>query len=507
MNSALCLGIVAELFRRALSSRPRLRTFRHTVRRRQHSTPAVENSEITSESVSKTSERLWSRLHTAPWFRPFRSAGVLLLGKTTQGLFSVAYTALAARALGLEAFGALVLLHGFIMAVADLARFQSWQIVLRYGASALNAGDTSRFHRVLNFSVLLDLLGAGIGLVVVQLTVAPAMRLFGLPLELQALAPYYGVSILFLTSVGTSQGVLRLLGRFDLIAIQTAIAPATRLLGSAVLYLAGADLEAFLVVWFLGTVLARLTMLAFGWRELMRRELLPQRRASSEGIPSSKGMARLEREAWRFALGTSLNATLGLADKHLGLLAVGWLVGPAGAGLFRIARQLADVLTKANRNLLTPAIYPELAKLTARGDVGGRRDMVIRSALLMGVVSTMAFGVLALFGEPLIELIAGSGFEDAYGTMLLLALAGVISNCTFPLEPLLISVGRVSETVIIRGAALTTYLALIYPLLVETGAIGAGIAACTYAASGAVLFGLRGRRVISAASASDVCTG
>lgn len=461
----------------------------------------MEGSEITSESVSKAAERLWFRLHTAPWFKPFRSAGVLLLGKTTQGLFAVIYTALAARALGLEAFGALVLLHGFIMAVADLARFQSWQIVLRYGAPALDVGDTSRFRRVLEFSVLLDLLGAGIGLVVVLLTVAPAMRLFGLPVELQALAPYYGVSILFLTSVGTSHGVLRLLDRFDLIAIQTAIAPATRLVGSAVLYLAGANLEAFLVVWFFGTVLARLTMLAFGWREVMRRGFLPRRRPSSEGIPSSDGIARLERGAWRFALGTSLNATLGLADKHLGLLAVGWLVGPAAAGLFRIARQLAELLTKANRNLLTPAIYPELAKLTARGNIGGRRDMVIRSALLMGGMSAVAFGVLALFGEPLIELIAGSGFEDAYGTMLLLALAGVVSNCTFPLEPLLISVGRVSETVIIRTAATITYLALIYPLLVETGLIGAGIAACAYAATGAVMFGLRGGRAISAASA------
>ena len=455
----------------------------------------MEGSEITSESGSKASERLWFRLHRGPWFKPFRSAGVLLLGKTTQGLFTVIYTTLAARALGLEAFGALVLLHGFIMAVADLARFQSWQIVLRYGAPALNAGDTSRFRRVLEFSVLLDLLGAGIGLVVVLLTVAPAMRLFGLPVELQALAPYYGVSILFLTSVGTSHGVLRLLDRFDLIAIQTAIAPATRLVGSVVIYLANANLEAFLVVWFFGTVLARLTMLAFGWRELMRRGFLPRRRLSSEGI------ARLERGAWRFALGTSLNATLGLADKHLGLLAVGWLVGPAAAGLFRIALQLAQVLTKANRNLLTPALYPELARLTARGDIGGRRDMVIRSALLMGGMSAVAFGALALFGEPLIELIAGSGFEDAYGTMLLLALAGVVSNCTFSLEPLLISVGRVSETVIIRTVASITYLALIYPLLVETGPIGAGIAACAYAATGAVMFGLRGRRLISAASA------
>src|SRR3546814_17079870 len=94
------------------------------------------------------------------------------------------------------------------MAVADLARFQSWQIVLRYGAPALNAGDTSRFRRVLEFSVLLDLLGAGIGLVVVLLTVATAMRLLGLPAEMPALAPDYGARTRFLSGVDPSHGGL-----------------------------------------------------------------------------------------------------------------------------------------------------------------------------------------------------------------------------------------------------------------------------------------------------------
>src|SRR3546814_19330215 len=99
-------------------------------------------------------------------------------------------------------------------------------------------------------------------------------------------------------------------------------------------------------------------------------------------------------------------------------------------------------------DLLTPAIYPELARLTARGDIGGRRDMVVSSALLMGGMSAVAFGVLVLVGEPLIELLAGAGFEDAYGTKRLLARAGVGSNRHFSLVPHLISVGRLRATVI-----------------------------------------------------------
>src|SRR3546814_17331914 len=95
--------------------------------------------------------------------------------------------------------------------------------------------------------------------------------------------------------------------------------------------------------------------------------------------------------------------------RLLGLLAVGWLVGPAAASLFRIARQLAELLTKVNRNLLTPAIYPELARLTARGDIGGRRGMVVRSALVLGGMSVVAFGVVGLVGRVVIGTIPGYG--------------------------------------------------------------------------------------------------
>src|SRR3546814_13160363 len=85
-----------------IASRLRLRTLPYVVNRIPHPRHAVEGSKITIESVSKASERLWFRLHTAPWFKPFRSAGVLLLGKPTQGLFAIVFTALAARALRSE---------------------------------------------------------------------------------------------------------------------------------------------------------------------------------------------------------------------------------------------------------------------------------------------------------------------------------------------------------------------------------------------------------------------
>ena len=115
--------------------------------------------------------------------------------------------------------------------------------------------------------------------------------------------------------VGTSHGVLRLLDRFDLIAIQTAIAPATRLVGSAVLYLAGASLEAFLVVWFFGTVLARLTMLAFGWREVAQ-DLLYMRAATGERGAAALGTLIPRSRAAMVSAASSSAATVAIARSR-----------------------------------------------------------------------------------------------------------------------------------------------------------------------------------------------
>src|SRR3546814_7365192 len=68
--------------------------------------------------------------------------------------------ALAARALGIHAFGILILVHAFAEAVKDLAGFQSWQVVLHYGTHPMKEGNLPLFQRVLRFSLMLDLIGA-----------------------------------------------------------------------------------------------------------------------------------------------------------------------------------------------------------------------------------------------------------------------------------------------------------------------------------------------------------
>lgn len=425
------------------------------------------------------------------WFSPLRSAGVLLLGKTAQGALSIAYLALAARTLGIADFGALVVLNGLLVSVSEIARFDSWQVVLHYGTKPLETGDRARLHQVLKFTLLLDIAGSVMGLAVVFLGLSAAFELFGLPREYEGAARIFSVGVVFLISTGGASGVLRLLDRFDLISWQTTIAPIVRLIGTLVLFVVGGGLEIFLWLWLAGTVIARSALHYLAWRELYRCNLLAGFNTGSITPLAKDG------GIWRFVLGTSANATLAVVDKHAGLLAVGWLLGPASAGFYRVALHLADLLIKPNRAFLAPAMYPELARHAARDTAAARAKMMWRSMLIVGGVSIGVFAALVIFGQHVVLIIFGPGFDAAYGVMIFLALAGVIANCMFPLEPLLVSTGRVRTTVLVRVISVAVYFVLLYLLLQSAGLIGGGIASCVYAGVRALLLGWLTRRQFS----------
>ncbi|MDT8438831.1 MAG: oligosaccharide flippase family protein [Wenzhouxiangellaceae bacterium] len=408
------------------------------------------------------------------WLKPLRNAGILAGGKLVHGVLSFIALALAARTLGIDEFGLLALLHGLVMTLAQLANFNSWQTVVRYGADALERLDRAGLRRILMFAFGLDLLAAALAAVLILLFAVPVARLLGVPEELLPVARIYAFTALLLIGGNTGFGILRLLDRFDRLAIQNTSISLVRALGSLALFLTGGDLVGFLVVWAGAIALSRLLLYVFSAREIARRAL---------GAPwQGDWRVRLAPVAgiWRFAIGTHLIGTLRLTEARLGLLLVGALLGPAAAGLYRIAQQFADVVAQPIDKLLVPALLPELTRSAARGDTAGRRDLVLRPALASGAFALFVLVVLGLFGRSLIALSVGPEFTDAWPVMMLLILAALPIAATFSLEPLLISLGRLRATILARIAASTLYIVLLVVLTNSLGLIGAGLAALAY---------------------------
>ena len=402
-----------------------------------------------------------------------RNAGLLVSGKGAGAVLHLLGLSLAARALGPEAFGALVLINTYALTATGLTRFQSWQAVIQFGTPALHGveqrgADRQGLADVLLFALALDL---GTGL----LGMAGAMAL------LPALAPRLdipeatvGLALLYATliptmSIATPAGVLRLLDRYDLMAWQSTVLPALRLAGVVLAWALGAPFWAYLLCWWLSDLAGDLVLMGLAWRELRRRGLLAGTR------PRWGRVLRPGAGMWRFVCFTNLGSSLAVAWGPLSNLLVGAALGREAAGLFRVAQTVTEALAKP-ADLLSRVFYPEAARLREAARSAEFWRLSARSAALAGLAALVAATTVAALAGPFVALFFGAGYAPAAELLRVMALSLLLTVPAFPLEPLLLTLGRAGTVLAVRAAATGGYVALLVLLARGWGLDGAAAA-------------------------------
>ncbi len=412
---------------------------------------------------------------TGPLQLIFKNAGILLSGRSVAGLCNLGSLALAARTLGPEVFGTLVLIHTVIRLITGIAKFQSWQAVIRYGAVSLQAKKHQDFHRLIIFTVLLDAASALLGAMIAILAAPLIAPYLGWSYDVTSMAMLYGTVILF-SITATPTGILRLFNRFDLLSIHAIISPGIRLIGGSILYFYSVGLWGFLSIWFIASVVSGITLVVMGWWELRKRELIPPRSLSFHNLTQPHS------GLWRFVFATNIQSSLDLTTGHLTTLMVGWVLGPTAAGLFRIAKELSTVLSRAG-GLLAESTYPELAKLSTQKQNKTFRRVVFRSGLVAGSGATMIFFSMILLGELLLRLTVGIEFVAAYPLLLLLIFAETIGAFGFGLNSAMYAIGRPGIPLKVNITTTALYLPLLFFLVTQVNIIGAGIAFIVFLAA------------------------
>ena len=400
--------------------------------------------------------------------RIFRNAGALLGGKAVAGVLSLGILAVTARGLGPELFGTLILIHSYIKLVGGLTKFQSWQAVIHYGAASLEAKRVEDLRGLIKFTTALDLASALIGMAIAMGLAGLAGGWLGWGEETTSLVMLYSL-LIAVTIKATPIGVLRLFDRFKLIALQTPLSPTVGLIGVSLAYGLDGGLAAYLAAWFAAGLVESAALVILGWRELARQNLL-------RGLNFSlRGLVDPHPGLWRFVWATNIFTSLSAASSHLVTLVLGWLLGPAAAGLFKIAHQFASVLV-VPAAALRRTIYPEFAKLAAKGEPRHLRKLMLRAGLISGSVAVIVVLVIAAIGEPLIRLTVGEAYAAAADLLILLAAGSAVLLYGFALEPVFFALGR--PGIMLRLGVITAALNLVlmFLLVAQYGLIGAGVA-------------------------------
>jgi O-antigen/teichoic acid export membrane protein len=164
---------------------------------------------------------------------------------------------------------------------------------------------------------------------------------------------------------------------------------------------------------------------------------------------------------WRFMLAANADVTLTELAARIAPLFVGWILGPAAAGLYAVA-QRATVVIQQPAQIMGQAAYAELARLVAGGGSGAElRGALLRCAGVATAVAMPILLILAFFGRQVAIALGGQAFAGAAGLIFLLAIARTAWLVAPPASSALTALGRPTLSV---AANLTINLGLL-PLL------------------------------------------
>lgn len=395
-----------------------------------------------------------------------RNAAYLASSNALSALLGLVALSCAGRGMSTQMFGVLVVIQAYAKGISDVIKFQTWQLVVKYGATAVDNKNIRQFRDVISFSFALDIASGAIAVVAGMLLLPLLAHSLGLDRQSFWLAILYCTLIPSLAA-STPTGILRAVDRFDLIAIQQAVRPLLRAAGSVISYLGDLGFAGFIITWYASNLIGGVLYWWFAARELRRRNIHHALR------PRLFAPASRLAGAWNFVWTTNFAHSIWSARNSCSTVLVGMVLGPAAAGLFKIATTFFDA-TGSPAKLMEKSFYPEVMRLDPRGSQPWL--LGLKSACLAGGIGMLVALLVMVVGKPVISSVFGEQYLQAYHLIEIMLGAIVVSMLGFPQESLLFMAGKQRVFLMAQTLSSASYIALLIVLSHFFGVSGAAYA-------------------------------
>lgn len=347
------------------------------------------------------------------------NVGILLGGSGIVMLLNFATAALNARALGPHGLGVIALFQASAMMMVGLFSFGTQQPLIRLGKQALEERDLGRLGAIGSLALLVDYAAAAVaGVVSLMLLGAVAGRI-GIEPGMVPLAQFYTI-VVFLSGVTAANGVFRLCNKFHYLSVVQIGGALVLLAVSTVFYLRQAPLSWYLVTYAVVYAVTVQVQVALAIWTLRRYG------APVDLRPSAVQTTGLGREFFSYAWTTNLTGVINSVRVNGELLLLGALFGTATVGVYNVVRQVAGVFNKLAA-AGSSAIFPEVAELASKRELGPARRLLNRLALLGFLLGLAGVLAMAILGRLVLRVVFGLEFTSGYVALLLMGAVGALT--------------------------------------------------------------------------------
>jgi O-antigen/teichoic acid export membrane protein len=399
-----------------------------------------------------------------------QNTGILLSGNMLANVFGLLSIAIFTRTVGSTIFGYYVLFLTFIEVIDRIFNFQTWQAFIKFATDFQSKYEEYNVMMLLKYSFLVDL-GSLIVASLVALSLSTfAIEFFRIPFEYHTILLLMSLTILF-KATEISTGVFRFYDRFKVQAKIAVYSSAIKLAMFALIALVAPCFKMFVYA----TVLVQFITMMMNY--FYAKSVLNEHNIKIVELLKEKVNMPLLKELkiFSFIVYNNFDVTVRMVSRQLDTVILGKFYGAEIVGIYKIAKEVANLIAKLT-DPLYQAIYPEFAKMLAKGKKLEAKKMAINISLHAGGAGLVFYGLFALFGEWAIGIAFGNEFLGAYDITLVYFLAIFIALIAIPLVPMLFSYGLAKEAFYNQVLATIAYVIVLYSFTYYYEAIGAAIA-------------------------------
>ena len=395
--------------------------------------------------------------------RIIKNFKILGLTKVLSGIASALTIFLLARELGVEKFGILSISIAFVEVLNIVLSLRIWEATTKFLGS-IKENKESSSNLILNSIALAIKSSAFACLIICFFSYKYSSLIFNYQIDITKIIIIYSLFYVVFTANEVIDSSLRTFNSYRRILFNNVTSNFLRLILVFIALSLSDDL--ITIVSALGlSILISFFIKIWSLLRFMQSSNMPIN-FTNKNYPST---------FMTYVFSTHFSNIINLAnEKNLGVLLVGYIVGPFYAGLFKAARSIVKIVRRIMDPLLDIA-FPEFISLVNEGRLNDLIRLIGKSTKILGLISLALGAVLFVLSEEIITLFFGVKYIAAHTALSLLVIASLINNISYWITPAILALGKPRYLLIISSFVSVIYIATLYPLVINFNHDGAAL--------------------------------
>jgi len=395
--------------------------------------------------------------------RIIKNFKILGLTKVLSGIASALTIFLLARELGVEKFGILSISIAFVEVLNIILSLRIWEATTKF-LGDIKENKESSSNLIINSITLAIKSSAFACLIICFFSYNYSSLIFNYQIDITKIIIIYSLFYVVFTANEVIDSSLRTFNSYKRILFNNVTSNFLRLILVFIALSLSDDL--ITIVSALGlSILISFFIKTWSLLRFMQNSNMPIN-FINKNYPST---------FMTYVFSTHFSNIINLAnEKNLGVLLVGYIVGPFYAGLFKAARSIVKIIRRIMDPLLDIA-FPEFVSLVNEGRLNDLIRLIGKSTKILGLISLAVGAVLFVLSEEIITLFFGVKYIAAHTALSLLVIASLINNISYWITPAILALGKPRYLLIISSFVSVVYIATLYPLVINFNHDGAAL--------------------------------